>query len=334
MGSAAVSDLIESTSVMRKQLPLTVHTVVLLLCGMALMGDEDMPGKQMSLSQGNQKTRSQQEGLREDIEKRELETEFRRDKNQLRRISQVLEEFPRLTKLADALHVKWSELDPTLHAELMLEVVRGIRPEYAVPWKQHYAARGLQQAAELPLRLNAQLVEQMRIPSSKMVREHFTPDEWSERRKEQMRHWFRLYRRINATEDPKWDDDDFKWSQDVTKDFKHIKPGWPPQMPPFPPGLTEGISGTRVPPESIEDPKARQAYIEGLEEHRLYKQKWLELSQARTLQTRFPSMERYIAFVYGCPPYNDDQLQAFLDAYVEDEAARERILQRLSRHRQ
>jgi hypothetical protein len=100
---------------------------------------------------------SQHERLQEYMEKRELETEFRRDKNQLRRISQVLEEFPRLTKLADALHVKWSELDPTLHAELMLEVVRAICPEYSVPWKQHYAARGLQQAAELPLRLNAQL---------------------------------------------------------------------------------------------------------------------------------------------------------------------------------
>ena len=91
----------------------------------------------------------------------------------------------------------------------------------------------------------------------------------------------------------------------------------------------------RVPPESIEDAKMRQAYIEALDEHRLYEQKWLELSRAQTLQKGFlPSAERYIAFVYACPPYNDEELKAFLDAYVEDRAARERILQRLSRHRQ
>jgi hypothetical protein len=137
----------------------------------------------------------------------ELQREQSHDKSELTALSTV--EVERLNEIADQLHAKWSDRDPTFHAQMMLEVVQRVENDTqlaemeVVGLREKYVGFGLRNLEVVPLRLAVQLVEQLRFRSVDAVRA-LSAEDWSERRREQLRHWFHVYRRIHEAVEPKW----------------------------------------------------------------------------------------------------------------------------------
>jgi hypothetical protein len=224
----------------------------------------------------------------------------------------------KMRSLGDTLHEKWGRPGKSAnhHAALMLEFVRLLNPEISEPWREHYLELAIKHEEELSLSTQIKLFSLFKTPEN-VAREELTPDEWNRRRTSQMRSWFRTYQRViaDAASPPRW-----------TNKVPHL--GFYPPLPPKLTGVGLAV-GAIVDPKFIEDPEARETYIQALVDYQLHGQKRREHQAAKEYEKTFlPAAEQYILWAYSVPPRNDQELHQFLEEFVSDADRRKRILER------
>lgn len=92
-------------------------------------------------------------------------------------------------------------------------------------------------------------------------------------------------------------------------------------------GADMGLGDSGTEPENIKDPKIRAEYKIALEKNRQQIERYTKQYHLRDWLKDYPKrQELYIVRAYSTLPYNNEELQQFLDKYIEDKATRERIL--------
>lgn len=220
-----------------------------------------------------------------------------------------------LEKAAAKIQAKWNkpEKDKKLYGRLMLEIVNRFASEPFVNWQrkkvlaQKYAILALQAADELPIEIELKLVVHLQadLHSHNAVK----GKAWARQRTEQMKHWFRAYKRLHDTIDPKWDPK----KADFTSGNVMLPPG------------VSGVAG--MSPKHIKDPKLRAQYEAAIETNRRKVERYNQQYEARQLKKFFiPHAHRYIIQAYIHPPAAKAELEVFLKKYVKEAAVRAKIL--------
>ncbi len=213
-------------------------------------------------------------------------------------------------KFADEIRSKWSKRNREYYAKLTLEICGPFNSIYFKEDRRHdvarqYALSALSEPNEITLVTELELIGYVMTPTITSLAPK--GKEFEERRKIDADVRFHAWKRLLDTIDPNWDPNEVILSPTgVSADF----------------GLPSGIA-----PESVKDPKVRAEYATALEKNRQQIENHVKQHQLRYWLKDYPKRnELYIVHAYSTPPYNNEELQKYLNRFIKDKETRDRII--------
>jgi len=174
-----------------------------------------------------------------------------------------------------------------------------------------YATSALQQDEKIPLRTEIGLL--LCLPGQiQLSKSQISAEVWVAQRGEEAKLWFHAWQQLNKEIDPNFD---------FSKRYpQYINPPPGYENYPFP-----------VPPEVIKDPKTRTDYEAAIKENRQKAANYARQSELRDLKQYFlPFVEKYLVTAYSASPYNTEELEQYLNLYVQDVAFKNKIIQEVT----
>lgn len=220
-----------------------------------------------------------------------------------------------LLALANQLEIKWRRINWDQYAQIMIYVCseianHGLNDVRVRTETKHFAAVALSHSRMFKWEYQSSLVgwfsDQRWSPND---------SDWLRERRENAVLWLQTWQRLEKEFDPTFDINDRKNR---------------PLMRVFPPDDTHLPAGS--PPSAIKDPKLRAQYEAALE---LNKRKSERVDQQFPLLAHGPAFkaraEHVLISLYSQPPFKNAELKRFLEAYVHDDSARQRILDQVQK---
>lgn len=238
-------------------------------------------------------------------------TEYEEDLNRL--IALRSGSFEELLDFSNQLERKWRRIDWNQYARLMLHVCseisnRGLNDSRLRLESERFARIALSHSAMFSWESQSDLVEALGYQRFSL------PDAaWVRERREKTELWLQAWRRLEKEFDPTFDVND-------RKSLPGLK-----VMPPFATGLPAG-----TPPSAIKDPKLRAQYEAAIADNN---KKAERVNRQLPLHAHAPSFkaraERWLVQAYSQQPRRIGELKRYLQVYVRDYKASERILKRI-----
>lgn len=235
-------------------------------------------------------------------------TEYEDDLNRL--ITLRSRPFEELLEFSNQLERKWRRIDWNQYARLMLHICseisnRGLNDSRLRLESERFARIALSHSEMFSWEHQSDLVDALGYQRFSL------PDAtWVRERREKTQLWLKAWRRLEREFDPAFDVND-------RKSLPALR-----VTPPYATGLPAG-----TPPSAIKDSKLRAQYETAIAENN---KKAERVNQQLPLHARGPSFkaraERWLIQAYSQQPSRIGELKRYLQVYVRDYKARERIL--------
>ena len=140
-----------------------------------------------------------------------------------------------------------------------------------------------------------------------------SPDEeWASTRLKGTERFFHAWQRMEKATDP-------NWNPNENVPLMHVPvPG--------------AVRYPGIPPERIKDPILRAEYEQAIRKIREKRKIHSEQHELRNIKTRyFRIVEKYLVSTYSIPPYDNEELEEYLNKYITDEKTRTQIVDALTR---
>lgn len=251
----------------------------------------------------------------------ELQKEQQEYQQEMKRIQSLIEPIQKRSnndinsyeEFVNEIQKKWKVKNPEYYARLMNEICIPLNSGTFYSEKRYslarkYALSALSEPNKIFIETELDLTGQL---ATSMVHWYSPTDSnWPAIRKNDTELRLHAWKRLTDTIDPNYD------KAAGTKGFLEIRSISPPE------GLPMGAD-----PNLVKDKKLRQRYQEELDEY--YKKiNW------RNQQYRFrqdlkwfsKQNEQYIEHLYSIPPYNNEELQNYLDRHIANKETKDRIM--------
>lgn len=221
-----------------------------------------------------------------------------------------------LVKVADDIENRWSGRRASDYAELMLRVSDTLssvnfNDQRQYVFAQKYAEAALQKAAEIPVDLQLHLILHLRADIG-YERGEVKGEEWARVRNTKTKMWLQGWQQLRLQMNRSFDFNDVP-SLNVS----------------LPAGAT-GVAG--MSPAQIKDPKLRAEYEDAIAANARKAEEYRRQYKLRQLDQLFsPKAEEYVVRVYSRDPANLSELKQLLEAYIDDYALREKILNEVTK---
>jgi len=212
--------------------------------------------------------------------------------------------------LSRQLEVKWRRLDWNYYAQMMIHVCseisnRGLNDSRLRQETEHFARVALSHSRMFLWEFQTDLVGALSYQKSSA-----RDTDWLRERGEKARFWLDAWHRLEEEADPSFDINNPR-NRPVSRVY-----------PPVETGLPAG-----APPSAIKDQKLRAQYQAAIEANR---RKSERANQQIPFLSHGPSFkaraERWLIQAYSQPPLRTTELKRYLNVYLRDDKARERIL--------
>ena len=231
-------------------------------------------------------------------------------------------------KNADELHGKWKLKDKEYHARIMVDVCRHIgrikynkgtnasgiaeRRALAGLMVRKYGLAGLDNRQEISLKTELDLM--LNVVTIMSGRNALNGQAFEKARKKDVEVRLHAWRRLLDSIDSEWDPNDgafLNMSPDFTPEEMKEQGSW--------------MSG--MAPEAVKNPKVRARYVAALKANAEKARKYSEQIKLRRWQKLYMKLaEEYIVAAYSRPPYNNKELEKYLEDYKMDEKTKARII--------
>jgi len=139
-----------------------------------------------------------------------------------------------------------------------------------------------------------------------------TDEQWASHRRKGVKRFFHAWQRLENAIDPTWEPDDVP---KINIDLPKGVPGFP-----------------GMPPEMIKDPVLRAEYEQAIKKNREKIKIRNEQLKLRNIKKRyFRIVEKYLVSTYSIPPYDNEELEEYLNKYITDEKTRAQIVDALTK---
>jgi hypothetical protein len=215
-----------------------------------------------------------------------------------------------LLALAAELEGKWRKINWTQYAQMMTHVCSEIvnyrlNDAHLRQQSEHYAVLALSHSKMIAWPDQSELVFALGYQRSSE-----TVEGWLHERREKTQHWLEAWHRLEIETDPGYDLNDRRNRPAIRV------------LPPDESGLPPG-----APPSAIRDPKLRRQYEIAIAENQRKAEKALKQMRLQTDGPFFKSSaEHVLVELYSQQPYRTNELKQYLQVYVRDAGAKQRIV--------
>jgi hypothetical protein len=220
-----------------------------------------------------------------------------------------------LLTLANQMEIKWRHIDWNQYARIMIRICseisnRAVNDERLRRESERFARIALSHSSRFMWEYQSDLVGAFgsRLSSSDSV--------WLRERREKAELWLQTWQRLEKEFDPTFDVNDRKNR---------------PLMRVYPPDETHLPAGT--PPSAIKDPKLRAQYEAAIAENNRKSQRVnLQLPLLGHGPAFKARAEHVLAYLYSQPPFRTTELKRYLQVYIRNAAAKQRILDEVQKN--
>lgn len=213
-------------------------------------------------------------------------------------------------EFADAILNKWASKNPEHFARLTLALCADLtggtfNDERCYELRRRYALLALEKSDEIPLELEIDLTGRV---TTTMIGPSAPKDQvWEQIRRKDVEVRMKTWRRLLDSIDPKWDPNESILSPNAV-------------------ASELGFPGT-VEPQSIKDPHLRAEYEAAIDANRQEIENYVKQNQLHKWLKHYPNRaEEYVIQAYSTPPYNNEELNHYLNDYKIDEVTKARII--------
>jgi hypothetical protein len=217
-----------------------------------------------------------------------------------------------LEKFAGEIEVKWYRMNRIYYFDLILHICELFSSisfndyDRQLSFTQKYANLALGKSGEIPLKIELHLLLHLQ-EDIEYLRGETKGEAWSRQRNRKAKMWFRGWHRLEQEIDPNFDFSDLPMENVI---------------PPAGVDLRAGIA-----PEHIKDLKLRAEYEAAIAKNRQKAEAYNKQYKLRQLDKLFsPKAEQYIINAYSRSPFSLEELESYLELYIEDVETRSRIL--------
>lgn len=234
--------------------------------------------------------------------------EQQRDFNRIKELSES-RNLQGLVKLANEIELKWS-YDAKAYSYMMIEICGSLasydfknNKQYLLTHK--YAKLALQKADQMPVENEIRLVQYLG-GDIEYVTGQVKPEEWPQDRSERMKYWFHAWQRLNGEIDRNFNFND-RPLLNVT-----------PPSGPYPSGIS---------PEAIKDSQLRARYEAAIQANKEKAARFNRQFLLHRLDKELTeNLKRFVANAYARPPFDQTELEYYLNTYITDNGLRQSIL--------